>query len=98
MSNNLVEQVLSEIDDLSYDILMCLRTGLPVSTINEYKLSSYLDGADMSVFSVAPHLRELSEYFLDNGIDGAWNIGNLLIGDIASLVSVGTYHSPYSGR
>lgn len=76
------QEIADEINELAYDILMCLRTGLPVNTINEYKLSCLLDDCDvdLSIMQCCPHLRELTEYFLDNGIDGAWNIGNMLIG------------------
>lgn len=71
---------LAEVDELSYDVLMCLRTGMPVNAINEYKLSCLLDGGDLSIIRLCPHLGELVEYFFDNGIDRAWNVGNMLVG------------------
>lgn len=74
------EEELHEIDELSYDIVMCLRTGLPVNTVNEYKLVCLLEDADLSLACSCPNLRELIEYFLDNGIDGAWNLGNMILG------------------
>lgn len=71
---------LAEVDELSYDVLMCLRTGMPVNAINEYKLSCLLDDGDLSLIRSCSHLGELVEYFLDNGIDRAWNVGNMLVG------------------
>lgn len=74
-----LDEELAAIDELSYDILMSLRTGLPVSTINEYKLMCLLEDGDLSVTHRCPNLFDLIEYFLDNGTDRAWNLGNMLI-------------------
>lgn len=79
MEDRISPEAAKEIDELAYDILMSLKTGLVVNVVNEYKLCSYIEGCDLSIMRHCPNLRELTEYFLDNGIDGAWNIGNMLL-------------------
>lgn len=80
MDDEMTQDMLDEMDELAYDVLMCLRTGIVVSVASEYRLCAYLEGYDLSVMQHCPNLRELTEYFLAHGIDGAWNIGNMLIG------------------
>lgn len=71
---------LKTIDDLAYDILMCLKTDMPVDVANEWKLVNMLDGGNLDIMYESKNLRLLTEYFLDNGYDQAWNIGNMLVG------------------
>lgn len=71
---------LKTIDDLAYDILMCLKTDMPVDVANEWKLVDMLDGGNLDIMYESKNLRLLTEYFLDNGYDQAWNIGNMLVG------------------
>ena len=59
---------------------MCLQTGMPVDVTNEWKLVDMLDGGNLDIMYESENLRRLTEYFLDNGYDRAWNIGNMLIG------------------
>lgn len=71
---------LKAIDDLAYDILMCLKTDMPVDVANEWKLVDMLDGGNLDIMYESKNLRLLTEYFIDNGYDRAWNIGNTLVG------------------
>lgn len=74
----------NRIDELAYDIVMCLRCGMPVNVLHEYELLAMLDNGSLDLVNICPHLRELTEYFLDNGIEDAWNVGNALIGDLSA--------------
>lgn len=74
------QEYIARVDELAYDIYMCLLTGLPVNVFHESELMTLIEPADLSIMQVCPNLYNLTQYFLDNGIGEAWNIGNCLVG------------------
>lgn len=77
-------EYIKQVDELAYDILMSLRTGLPVSVKNEYELCALLDDENpLDIVQHSKNLYDLQMFFLDNGEqENAWNICNLLIGGL----------------
>ena len=75
------EEIFDRIEELAYDILMSLETGLPVSILHENELMMLLEEyeGEIGVMST-PTLTELTEFLLDYDGDQAWNISNMLIG------------------
>lgn len=74
------QEYIVRVDELAYDIHMCLLTGLPVNVLHESELMALIEPANLSIMQMCPNLYALTRYFLDNGIDDAWNIGNMLVG------------------
>lgn len=72
------QDVLSRIDELSYDIAMSLRAGMVVSRINEYELFRYLDELPRELLQQSPSFRELLSVMAEYDGDEAWNLVNEL--------------------